>query len=110
MARDVAARRLQQHGIQPSPRRQQQPPPPSPPQQQPPSARTGHAQNAQNGMYINAGYQQYARNPITGAPAPGSPGGSKLAGLMNGDRARPGTACSSGRSASEAQLNAYRRR
>ena len=81
------------------------------------SPRTGHAQNAANGMYLNAGYQQYARNPITGGPSagvdsrPSSPGGSKLAGLMNGDRARPGTACSMGsRASSAAQLNAYRRR
>ena len=123
-AREAAARRLQQHGIPPSPRGQQQQngqhgraaaPAAAAGRHSaaPASPRTGHAQNAQNGMYLNAGYQAYSRNPITGGHTydsrPSSPGGSKLAGLMNGN-GRPGTACSSGRSASEAQLNAYRRR
>jgi len=118
-ARDAASKRMQQHGIQPpgtaSPARglgrgQQQP---SPAQ----SPRSGNG-----GMYQNAYYQNYSRNPITGMATPGvdsrpstaggaSPRSSKLAGLMNGS-GRPGTACSQGlgRAASEAQLRAQAHR
>lgn len=124
---ELAAARIQQHGI---PLPQRAPPPASSPRagHGPPQP---HAQAAAaaasprmrgDGMYQNAYYQNYSRNPITGMPTPGvdsrpSTAGSsprsqsKLAGLMNADRARPGTACGGlGRAASEAQLNGYRRR